>query len=230
MRDGPDIARVAAAIGDHARAEVLAALMADRACTASELAVLAGVGKATISAHLAKLRGVGLISVEQQGRHRYFRLADPDVGRLLESLMGVAYRAGAVRLVSSPRDPALRRARVCYDHLAGEQGVRVYECLVRLSALRRRGDSLHLTDAGRSWFRRLGIDVEQVAQQKRVFCRPCLDWSERRMHLAGALGKAFLERIEELGWVRRVSRSRVLVFSPRGERSLDALLCGSTAA
>src|SRR5262245_40615878 len=118
MRDGPDIARVAAAIGDHARAEVLAALMADRALTASELANLASVTKQTISAHLAKLLDVGLIAVEQQGRHRYFRLADPSVAKLLESLMGVAFRAGVVRLAPSPRDPALRRARVCYDHLA----------------------------------------------------------------------------------------------------------------
>ena len=115
MKDGPHIARIAALIGDSARAEVLTALMADRALTATELADIAGVTKQTISAHLAKLLDAGLIAVESQGRHRYFRLADRDVAHLLESLMNVAFRAGAVRLRASPREPALRRARMCYD-------------------------------------------------------------------------------------------------------------------
>src|SRR5690606_20254591 len=118
MKDGPHIARIAALIGDAGRAEVLTALMSDRALTATELADVAGVTKQTISAHLAKLLDAGLLAVEHQGRHRYFRLADRDVAHLLESLMNVAFRAGAVRLRSSPREPALRRARMCYDHLA----------------------------------------------------------------------------------------------------------------
>ncbi|WP_225592072.1 ArsR/SmtB family transcription factor [Pseudomonas sp. PDM15] len=130
MKDGPNIARIAALIGDHARAEVLTALMADRALTATELANLAGVSKPTMSAHLAKLLDAGLIAGVAQGRHRYFRLADADVARLLEALMGVAFRAGAVRVRSSPREPALRKARVCYDHLAGELGVKAYETLL----------------------------------------------------------------------------------------------------
>src|SRR6476661_7380324 len=130
MKDGPNIVGIAALIGDHARAEVLTALMADRALTATELAAVAGVTKQTISAHLAKLLDAGLLAVERQGRHRYFRLADRDVARLLESLMNVAFRAGAVRLRASPREPALRRARVCYDHLAGELAVAAYESLL----------------------------------------------------------------------------------------------------
>ena len=135
MKDGPHIARIAALIGDSARAEVLTALMADRALTATELADIAGVTKQTISAHLAKLLDAGLIAVESQGRHRYFRLADRDVAHLLESVMNVAFRAGAVRLRASPREPALRRARMCYDHLAGEVGVQFYEALVRQGML-----------------------------------------------------------------------------------------------
>jgi DNA-binding transcriptional ArsR family regulator len=224
MNDGPDIARVAAAIGDHARARVLTALMADRALTASELGNLTGVTKSTISAHLAKLLDVRLIAVEQQGRHRYFRLADDDVGKLLESLMGVAFRAGVVRLVPGPREAALRKARVCYDHLAGEVAVAVYDNLMRRRALQRSGNTLHLTGIGREWFSRLGVDVEAVARQKRQFCRPCLDWSERRTHLAGGLGRAFLERIEKLGWARRVAKSRLVSFSQGGERALQAIL------
>jgi len=140
MKDGPNIVGIAALIGDHARAEVLTALLADRALTATELAAVAGVTKQTVSAHLAKLVGAKLVAVKQQGRHRYFRLADADVAQLLESLMGVAFRTGAVRVRSSPREPALRQARVCYDHLAGEVGVRIYESLVRKRALRRPTD------------------------------------------------------------------------------------------
>src|SRR5262245_50000952 len=118
----PAIDRIAGAIGDPARAEVLTALLADRALTATELATVAGVAKSTISSHLEKLLQVGLLAVEKQGRHKYFRLSDPDVGRALESLMGIALRTGAVR-PSGPTDPGLRKARVCYDHLAGELGV-----------------------------------------------------------------------------------------------------------
>jgi DNA-binding transcriptional ArsR family regulator len=136
MKDGPNIAKIAALLGDTARANALTALMTDRALTATELAAIAGVTKQTMSAHLSKLLDAALIAVEQQGRHRYFRLADEDVGDLLESLMGVAFRTGAVRLLSSPREPALRKARVCYDHLAGELGVLAYHA--RVSRGRRR--------------------------------------------------------------------------------------------
>ncbi|MDB5945918.1 MAG: ArsR family transcriptional regulator [Ramlibacter sp.] len=223
MKDGPSIARVAALIGDHARAEVLTALMADRALTATELAGIAGVTKQTISAHLAKLLEAGLIAVEHQGRHRYFRLADPDVAGLLESLMGVAFRTGAVRLRSSPREPALRKARVCYDHLAGELGVFAYEALVAQRVLSARADGVRLTPQGSAWFGRLGIDAAAVAQQRRAFCRPCLDWGERRHHLGGALGTALLQRIDELGWARRSENSRVIAFTPPGERAFRCL-------
>src|ERR1700743_440647 len=115
MKDGPNISRVAALLGEPARADVLTALLADPALTRTELAAIAGITKQTMSAHLSKLLDAALIAVEQQGRHRYFRLANEDVAGLLESLMGVAFRTGAVRLISSPREPALRKARVCYD-------------------------------------------------------------------------------------------------------------------
>jgi DNA-binding transcriptional ArsR family regulator len=231
MQEGPDIARIAAAIGDRARSEVLAALMANRARTASELGNLVGVSKATISAHLNKLTDAGLVAVERQGRYRYFRLAGPDVGQLLESLMGVALRAGAVRLNASPREPALRKARVCYDHLAGELGVAAYEGLLRRGALERSGDGLRITTHGRAWFARLGVHVESLEKQKRTLCRPCLDWSERRMHLAGGIGAALLDRLEQLGWARRARNSRIVIFSVVGERSLRRVLAnaGGTA-
>ena len=224
MKDGPNIVGIAALIGDHARAEVLTALLADRALTATELAAVAGVTKQTVSAHLAKLVGAKLVAVKQQGRHRYFRLADADVAQLLESLMGVAFRTGAVRVRSSPREPALRQARVCYDHLAGEVGVRIYESLVRKRALVPATDGLELSAEGCRFFRKLAIDTDALAAQKRAFCRACLDWSERRHHLAGALGAALLARIIELGWAKRAKDSRVVSLTPHGQQALARIL------
>ncbi|MEO8104307.1 MAG: helix-turn-helix domain-containing protein [Betaproteobacteria bacterium] len=223
MKDGPNIVRIAALIGDHARTEVLTALMGGKALTATELAGIAGVTKQTISGHLAKLTDARLIAVENQGRHRYFRLADDDVARLLESLMGVAFRTGAVRLRSSPREPALRKARVCYDHLAGELGVQLYESLLKRDAFVADADGLELTAGGRRFFTAAGIDIDATRGQRRAFCRACLDWSERRHHLAGALGAAMLELIVARCWARRDPASRVVNFSKSGERSLREL-------
>lgn len=229
MKDGPNIARIASLLGDPARADVLTALMTDRALTATELAQIAGVTKQTMSAHLAKLREARLVSMDQQGRHRYFRLADHDVAALIESLMGVAFRTGAVRLIASPREPALRRARICYDHLAGEVGVMVYEALLRNGALEKSRHGLRLTDPGSAWFARIGIDSEATSRQRRPLCRACMDWSERRHHLAGALGAALLTRLGELGWARRDADSRVVRFTPQGQRRFDALLAAGKA-
>jgi DNA-binding transcriptional ArsR family regulator len=223
MKDGPHIARVAALIGEPARADALTALMADRALTATELAEMAGVTKQTMSAHLAKLLAAKLVAVEQQGRHRYFRLAGADVAQLLEILMGVAFRTGAVRLRSSPREPALRNARVCYDHLAGERGVAAYDALLARRVLVRDEADLRVTKAGTAWFRVLGIDPDALASSRRALCRPCLDWGERRHHLGGALGCALLERLFDLGWARRATSSRVVTFGPKGEQSFAAL-------
>jgi DNA-binding transcriptional ArsR family regulator len=223
MKDGPNIARIAALIGDRARADALTALMTDQALTATELAAIAGVTKQTMSAHLSKLVDAGLVDVDQQGRHRYFRLSNEDVARLLESLMGVAYRTGAVRLVSSPRDPALRKARRCYGHLAGELGVMVYEALLKQGVLETPKRALQLSETGVGWFAQLGVDTAALAQQHRAFCRPCMDWSERRHHLAGSLGTAMLSRFCELNWMSRSTKSRVIRITPLGERKIQAI-------
>ncbi|PWF41882.1 ArsR/SmtB family transcription factor [Massilia glaciei] len=220
MKDGPNIINIAALIGDHARAEVLTALMSGMALTATELAAIAGVTKQTISGHLAKLLAAQLLVVEAQGRHRYFRLADADVAQLLESLMNVAFRTGALRLRSSPREPALRKARVCYDHLAGELGVHMYDRLTQAGAFSLGADGVGLTDAGRARVHALGIDTAALAHKRRELCRTCLDWSERRHHLAGSLGRALLARFEALGWARRDKGSRVVAFSVAGEKQL----------
>src|SRR6202049_2765060 len=226
MKDGPNIVGIAALIGDHARAEILTALTGGQALTATELAGVAGVTKQTVSAHLAKLLDARLVAVESQGRHRYFRLDDQDVAQLLESLMGVAYRTGAVRVRASPREPALRKARVCYDHLAGEEGVRIYENLLKRQALVPGAPGPELTAAGQRLFPKLGIDTDALSRQKRAVCRACLDWSERRHHLAGALGAALLSRLVDLGWAKRARDSRVVLVAPHGERELNKLLDG----
>jgi DNA-binding transcriptional ArsR family regulator len=229
MKDGPNIARIASLLGDPARADVLTALLADRALTATELASIAGVTKQTMSAHLAKLLDAALVDVDQQGRHRYFRLANEDVAELLESLMGVAFRTGAVRLLSSPREPALRKARVCYDHLAGEFGVAAYESLLRRGAFEVSRDELRLSKIGAGWFRDFGIDIDAAARQRRTFCRPCMDWSERRHHLAGSLGAALLSRLQGLKWAAREKNSRVIRFTPGGQRAFRELFDMNTA-
>jgi hypothetical protein len=190
------------------------------ALTATELAEIAGVTRQTISSHMTKLLEAGLVAVEAQGRHRYFRLANEDVAQLLESLMNVAFRSGAVRLRSSPREPALRKARVCYDHLAGELGVLVYEQLLQAGCLTIGEQGMALTPHGWQAVQGLGIAAESLKSGHRPLCRHCLDWSERRHHLAGLLGRQLLLRFIALAWGRRVEDSRVFAFSRKGEQAL----------
>jgi DNA-binding transcriptional ArsR family regulator len=223
MRDGPHIARIAALIGDPGRAEILTVLMADRALTATELAHHAGVTPATASTHLARLVDARLLAVEKQGRHRYFRLADRQIARLLESLMNVAFRSGAVRLASSPREPALRKARMCYDHLAGELSVWAFERMLARRVFVLDAQRFALTRHGSRWFESIGISPRELAARRRVLCRPCLDWGERRHHLAGTLGTALAAHCFRQHWAKRRRASRVVEFSPRGEREFRAL-------
>lgn len=222
MHDGPSIVGIGALLGDPTRADVLTALMSDRALTPSELAAITGVTKQTISAHLARLHDAGLVKIERQGRYRYVRLAGADVAQLLEVVMQVASRTGVMPLRAGPRDPALRRARICYDHLAGEVAVHVYDQLIRSGSLEEVDTQPHLTDLGVQRFAALGIDIEVLRARRRTVCRACLDWSERRHHLAGALGSALLDRILAAGWARRARDSRVITFTPPGRAALRA--------
>ncbi len=216
--------RIAALIGERARVDMLAALMAGRALTATELADHAGIARPTASGHLAALVDGGLVEAEKQGRHRYFRLANEDVAGMLEGLMGVAHRVAHAPVRTGPVDPALRQARACYDHLAGEWGVRIHDSFVRRGFLRLEPDALQLTDAGRRFLEAAGIDLDALARSRRPLCRTCLDWSERRHHLAGALGAALLDRCLEQGWLRRRPGSRALVVTARGRRALAAFV------
>ncbi len=216
MKDTPDIARVAALIGDPARANILDALMSGKALTATELAAEAGVTLQTASSHLSKLTDGGLIRPRKEGRHKYFNLASDDVARALEALMGLASSAGHLRHRPGPRDPELRQARVCYNHLAGGMGTRIYDSMTGRGFLRHATGGLTLTDAGRSFVTALGIDLDALPPSRAPLCRDCLDWSERRSHLAGRLGRALLSHMLAGGWARRVDGTRVIRFTPAG--------------
>ncbi len=223
MKAGPNIALVASLVGDPARANMLTAMMSGRALTASELAQEAGVTLQTASSHLSKLEQGGLITQRKQGRHRYFRLSDDDVADVLEGLMGLAARAGHMRVRTGPKDPALRKARVCYNHLAGETGVRMLDSLTARGLIARKGEDLILTKDGRTFMTDFGIDVDSLDTKRRPMCRSCLDWSARRSHLAGALGTALLDRIYALKWAKREEGTRVVQFSRAGERKFAEL-------
>src|SRR5215475_2741377 len=224
MKDGPNVAAIAALLGDPARASMLSALVHGRALTATELAQEASVMRSTASGHLSKLANAGLVTIEKQGRHRYFRLSGADVASVLEGLMGVAARTGHMRVRTGPRDPELRRARVCYDHLAGDAAVRMYDRLQTAGMIAATADALRLTRAGERFFSDVGIDLDALAHGRRPLCRACLDWSERRHHLAGALGSALLNHIYDRGWARRAPNSRIVTFSRAGTARFDAML------
>ncbi len=221
MKDGPIIVSVAALIGDPARANILTALMDGRALTVSELAGVAGVTVQTASGHLTKLSDAGLLTAEKQGRHRYFRLSGADVAQVLEALMGLAQRTGAVRVRTGPKDAALREARICYDHLAGEAGVTLLNGLKQRNYLENaEQDALRLTVDGREFFSGLGLALKPLEGKRRPLCLHCLDWSERRHHLGGALGAAVLDMMLEHQWLRR-DAGRALHFTPLGRQEFN---------
>jgi DNA-binding transcriptional ArsR family regulator len=226
MKEGPDIARLGNLLGDPARANMLNTLMDGRALTASELAAVAGIGLPTASSHLAKLQAGGLLSQQKQGRHRYYVIADQDVGAMLEHLMSFAQSLRHVRTNTGPKDPALREARVCYNHLAGEKGVMMFETFVQRSLLRFEAAEPILTQKGRQRLDAFGVDLDGLAKLRRPLCRCCLDWSERRNHLAGSVGQALLDRILALGWAKRMKDSRAVLFTPSGKTKFAAFLAG----
>ncbi|WP_394764147.1 ArsR/SmtB family transcription factor [Phenylobacterium sp.] len=216
MKVGPDIAMIGALVGDPARANMLTALLAGQALTAGELAREAGVTAQTASSHLSRLEAGGLLTQRKQGRHRYYALSGEDVAGVLEAMMGLAARTGHTRVRTGPKEPALRRARVCYDHLAGELAVGMLEHLVARGFVIEATDALTLTPTGETFMQALGLDLPALAAARRPLCKGCLDWSVRRTHLAGALGAALLDRFYALGWARREPGTRLVSFTPRG--------------
>jgi DNA-binding transcriptional ArsR family regulator len=217
MKDGPDIARVASLMGDPARANMVMALMGGRALAAADLAREAGIAPSTASGHLDKLVSAGLLKVRSQGRNRYFDIAEPDVAEAVEALIAVAARAGHLRSRPGPKDEAMRHARSCYDHLAGRVAVDLFAHWLEAGVLCRRGGKIHVTGKGRDFLARGGVALAELEAGKRPLCRCCMDWSERRHHLAGMLGAEVLALAVTRGWVVRSPQARTVSFSRRGE-------------
>lgn len=227
--------QTAALMGDLARASMLTALMDGRALTAAELARVAGIAPQTASGHLGRLVDAGLIVREIQGRHRYHRLASPAVAHMIESIMALSTdtdtpnaRPRPPAPVTGPRDKALRYARTCYDHLAGQLAVEMTDILIRSGRIELSSDGGTLTSEGDNFVRSLGVDLDAARHRassrgtRRVFCRPCLDWSERRFHIGGALGAAICQCFLDKGWIRRVSGARSVTVTPLGQQTIRA--------
>jgi DNA-binding transcriptional ArsR family regulator len=212
------MSEVAALVGDRARGEMLSALIGGRALTAKELAYVARITPQTTSEHLSKLVEAGILTFNTQGRFRYFRLASAAVSQMLENIMTVA----AANRIPSIRDPALTRARICYDHLAGELGVAIADSLIRSEHLFLGPDGGEITESGEVFLAKLEIDVAGSRRHRRAFCRPCLDWSERRYHIAGAVGAAIADRCFAMKWIQRIEDSRALFIIASGEKELFA--------
>jgi DNA-binding transcriptional ArsR family regulator len=222
MISGVSMAEIGALVGDPARANMLTALLSGQALSASDLAWHAGVTPQTASGHLARLTEAELLKVMAQGRHRYYRLASPLVASMLESINIVAaVQAPPRRRPPSRIDAAMRDARTCYDHLAGRLGVALADKLVGRRYIELSDEAGSVTRPGRKFFAEFGIDLNAVQQRgRRCFCRACLDWSERRPHIAGALGAAIAERCFTLGWIARLPDSRAVTVTGEGVMGL----------
>lgn len=220
----PSVAEIAALLGNPARANMLTALMDGRALTAGELSLAAHVSPQTASGHLGKLRDARLLALRKQGRHAYYRLASPTVGRMLEGIMAVAADGPPRYRPRWQGDEALRTARTCYDHLAGRLGVALADALERNGFLVLGDDGGEITAKGRAFLADWGLDFAVIGQGRRAFCRPCLDWSERRFHVAGALGAAVARHCFDLNWLRRLPDTRAVVITERGRHGFRETL------
>jgi DNA-binding transcriptional ArsR family regulator len=219
MKDGPDIAMIASLLGDPARSNMVMALMAGDELSASTLAQEAGVTPPTATGHLNRLVTSGLLRVRRDGRHRYFRIADGDVADAVESLIAIATRVGNFRTRPGSKDAAMRRARSCYDHLAGEIAVKLCAHWLALRVLRRYGGAIRLTRKGKDFLADRGIAMNILARNAHGLCRTCVDWSERRPHLGGPLGTAILSLAVARGWATRKRGQRAVFISKSGEEN-----------
>jgi DNA-binding transcriptional ArsR family regulator len=218
-----NLVEVAALVGDTARATALAALMGGQAATVNELAAMAGVGKSTMSEHLARLEGAGLVSSTVRRRFKYFRIASPRVATMLESIKVVAAIDCPPRYSpKSAKEVALRNARTCYDHFAGRLGVALADALIARGLVELSDDGGEVTPTGIAFFRDQQIDID-IVKSKRVFCRPCLDWSERRYHIAGVVGTCLCRTAFDRGWVSRIDGSRAILITAQGRGAFEEI-------
>lgn len=221
------IAEIAALVGDPARSAMLVALMDGRALTATELANVAGIMPQTASSHLGRMTVAGLLAVERQGRHRYHRLASSTVATMIEGIMAVAAEPAnrtKRKVRTGPSDAAMRRARSCYDHLAGSIAVTVADRMGERGYITDLAAGGELSAEGVVFLRSIGVDVDTALNRttaRKLFCRPCLDWSERRPHIAGTIGAALLNACFQYDWMRRTDGSRMISITQTGALALN---------
>jgi len=225
MEYAPGISQLAGLLADPGRAAMLWALMDGRARPAGELALIAGLSASSTSGHLARMSDGGLLTVESRGRNRYYRLATPEIGVAIEALASASVASQPPRMravpVSRTAPPALRQARTCYDHLAGELAVGLFERMSQAGWLIVSGTAVDLSAPGAQAMAQLGIDLGATRRKRRQFACTCPDWSERKPHLGGALGAALLERLLARGWIEPTATSRALRVTPRGQREIE---------
>lgn len=221
MTEDVRIAEVAALVGDPARANILSALMGGRALTAGELVYAAGVSAQTTSGHLGKLTEGRLIACVKQGRHRYYRIASPRVAEMLEGIMAVVADSPPRHRPSSKLDDAMRVARTCYDHFAGKLGVGITDALCAHGHVVLTEEGGEVTESGFAFFEKLGGDLHAAEGRRRIFCRPCLDWTERRPHIGGSVGAVLAQRCFDLNWVTRMRGTRALNITAAGRRGFN---------
>ena len=215
---------IASIIGDKSRSVMLWNLMDGKAYTATELSLCADISPQSASNHLAKLVKTGILTVTKQGRHRYFSFSSPEAARVMESMATLLPPEPDRVSKSSPEPVGIAYARTCYDHIAGRVGVALTESLVKNRLIASSGEDYLVTGQGKDWFASLGLDVEEIRSQRRSFARQCLDWSERKPHLAGALGGSLLRMMLQKNWVRKTKMSRELFVTAAGRSGLRDVL------
>ncbi len=215
----PSMATIGAMIGSPARSAMLAELFDGRAITATELSQIANISPSTCSEHLSKLVQSGLLVCNQHGRHRYYSLSSSEVAEALEPLVHLVGLKPIPMRTASPQKKAIRDARLCYDHIAGKLGVQICNAMVDQKILTPASRDFELTKNGERFFEGLGIDLAEIRSNRRMFARQCLDWSERKPHVAGALGAAFTNHSFKQGWIIRAKQRRVVVVTPKGKQA-----------
>jgi DNA-binding transcriptional ArsR family regulator len=212
--------QIAALIGDPTRATILWTLLDGKAFTATELAITADTSPQNISMHLSKLLQAGLLCVESQGRHRYYRFSRGDIAYAIEAMANLIPDTTAKKNLHTENISAIKYCRTCYDHLAGKVGVLITDSLLQQRIIVNRNNSFEISNKGQKWFSGLDLHIDSLKQQRRFFVRPCLDWSERRHHIAGSLAASLLDKMLSADWLRKTKNSRAIIITGKGQKNL----------
>jgi DNA-binding transcriptional ArsR family regulator len=215
---------IASLIGDPVRATIMWTLLDGKAFTATELAIAANTSAPNISMHLAKLVQADLLTAESQGRHRYYKFSRNEIAYAIEAMATLIPGSSNTHQRMDEVIPAIKQCRTCYDHLAGKTGVVITDSMLKQKIIIQTENNFDLSNKGKKWFEALGVDTEILQAQRRSFLRPCLDWSERRYHMAGSLAAALLSLMLAQDWVRRIKNSRAVLITAKGQKNLYAHL------